>query len=136
MSRSILDREMLRQPSRLGRRRARGLERLEKSVGEERVVVAGTSVPFARRDLGEAGDDLHRDVVAAIGHRAQRTSKIASTSTATLAGSTLTPTAARAWRPASPKTSTMRFDAPFTTCGCCVKSSTELTKPPSRTQRM
>src|SRR5579863_5957058 len=62
-------------------------------------------------------------------------STTASTSTATPSGSEGTPTAARAWRPASPNTSTNRSEAPLTTLGWSVKSADELTKPPRRTMR-
>ena len=41
----------------------------------------------------------------------------------------------RAWRPLSPKTSTIRSDAPFITFGPSVKPGAELMKPPRRTTR-
>ena len=44
-------------------------------------------------------------------------------------------TAERAWRPASPKISTSRSEAPLTTLGCSVKSGVQLTKPVSLTTR-
>jgi hypothetical protein len=62
-------------------------------------------------------------------------SATSSISTGAPAGSELTPTAARACRPASPNTATSRSEAPFTTFGCAVKSSVQLTKPPTRTMR-
>ena len=51
-----------------------------------------------------------------------RTATIASTSTATPSGSTGTPTALRAWRPASPNTSCISSEAPLATLGWSVKS--------------
>ena len=44
-----------------------------------------------------------------------------------------TPTATRVWRPLSPRTSTIRSEAPFITCGCSVNSGAALTKPFNRT---
>ena len=49
-------------------------------------------------------------------------STTASTSIAAPAGSEATLTAARAWRPASPNTATIRSDAPFTHFGASVNS--------------
>lgn len=49
------------------------------------------------------------------------------TSTNALRGSALTPTAARTWRPASPKTCTSRSDAPLITAGESGKPATALT---------
>ena len=46
-----------------------------------------------------------------------------------------TPIAERAWRPRSPKTSTIRSEAPLMTFGWSVKSGAELTKPVSFTTR-
>ena len=60
---------------------------------------------------------------------------IASTSTATPSGSTGTPTALRAWRPASPNTSCINSLAPLATLGWSVKSPAELTNTPSLTIR-
>ena len=54
--------------------------------------------------------------------RAYFSSTIASTSTAAPAGRLATPTAARACRPASPNTATMRSEAPFTHLGASVNS--------------
>jgi hypothetical protein len=56
-----------------------------------------------------------------------RSWKIASTSTATPEGSDPAPTAERACFPASPKTATMRSEAPLITLGCSRKSSTPFT---------
>jgi uncharacterized membrane protein len=54
---------------------------------------------------------------------AQVTLNTNSTSTAAPSGSALTPTAARAWRPASPNTIPSRSLAPLATLACSVKSS-------------
>src|SRR5690606_35728499 len=67
------------------------------------------------------------------GHHA--TWNTASISTATPSGRAGAETAARAWRPASPKTATMRSEQPLITLGWSVKSGVEFTKPPSFTTR-
>src|SRR5690606_16109482 len=56
-----------------------------------------------------------------------RTWTIISNSTAAPRGRVLTPTAARAWRPASPNSSPKSSEAPLMTWGCWVKSSVLLT---------
>src|SRR3546814_20200639 len=59
------------------------------------------------------------------------TATIASTSTAAFKGRQGTPTALRAWRPASPNTSTITSDAPLATFGWSVKDGAEATNAPS-----
>ena len=61
--------------------------------------------------------------------------KIASISTATPRGRAAALTAARAWRPLSPNTSTIRSEQPLTTSGWSVKSGVDATKPVSFTTR-
>ena len=56
---------------------------------------------------------------------------IASISTVKPRGKELTPTAARAWTPVSPKISFIIFEQPLITKGCCVKLSIQFTKPVS-----
>src|SRR5690606_17973550 len=65
-------------------------------------------------------------------HLHQRILAVNSTSTAAPRGSSATPTAARAWRPRSPRTSTRRSEAPLITFGWPVKPGAEATKPPKR----
>ena len=59
----------------------------------------------------------------------------ASISTAQSNGNSATPTVDLAWRPLSPKTSTIKSDAPFITPGRLVKPGAALINPPSLTQR-
>jgi hypothetical protein len=59
--------------------------------------------------------------------------KMASTSTETPLGSEPQPTAARACFPASPKTSTIKSEAPFATTGWSEKFGVALTKTPNLT---
>src|SRR5205807_74872 len=61
--------------------------------------------------------------------RYARTTTTAATSTVTPRGRPLLPTAARVWRPASPRTSIRRSDAPLITEGWSVKSLVQLTNP-------
>src|SRR5690606_13589866 len=63
-------------------------------------------------------------------------SNTASISTATPRGRAGAETAARAWRPRSPNTSTIRFEQPLITSGWSVNSGVELTKPASLTTRV
>src|SRR5690606_10156446 len=95
-----------------------------------------------RRREGVLDDPVRAVVQAAMSDRpgddpvwsAHRTSNIPSTSTHTPKGSSATPTVDRAWRPLSPRTSTMRSEAPFMTAARLTKPGTALMKPPSRTQ--
>src|SRR5215813_2766703 len=75
---------------------------------------------------------------AAPGRTARRysTSRIISISTGMPLGSSAIPTAERAWRPCSPKTSTMRSEKPLMTLGCSPKPSAELTMPSTLTMRL
>ena len=67
--------------------------------------------------------------------RPQASSNIPSTSTAASPGREGTPMVVRACRPASPKISTARSEAPFITTACWVNSAGAAMKPPSRTIR-
>src|SRR6185312_8492079 len=112
--------------------------------------VAFDAVARGRRDFGGLDGVLHqRAAEGAIVQPAMRdgtrrqpakiahsTSKMASTSTEASKGSSATPTVVRAWRPASPKISTMRSEAPFITFGSSAKVGTALMKPPRRTHRL
>ena len=62
-------------------------------------------------------------------HNYYLNSNIASTSTDTPSGKLFVLTAALVCIPESPKTDTIKSDAPFITLGCSMKSSVELTKP-------
>ena len=75
------------------------------------------------RARGKPGGGGH-DVLSCQG-AIQASSKSASTSVATPSGRAATPTAERAWRPFSPKTSTIRSEAPLTTFGWSVKAGAE-----------
>src|ERR1700722_15835782 len=130
---AVFEREMLRQPAGFGAGRVRFLERIEEGVADKGIVRSGAFIPIRGANLGKPLDHLDRKPVAAV-HR-QRTSNTASTSTATLPGSAAMPTAERACLPASPNTSPISSEHPFTTCGWSVKSGVELTKPTSLTQR-
>src|SRR3989442_10426538 len=66
----------------------------------------------------------------------QRTWRMSSSSIAMFRGSSAAPRARRAWRPASPKIWTRRYDPPLMTAGCWVKPSAEATRPVSRTMRV
>ncbi|KAG1529754.1 hypothetical protein G6F50_017781 [Rhizopus delemar] len=71
----------------------------------------------------------------AAGDQAGVKAMTASISTATPWGRDATPTALRAWRPASPNTSTIRSDAPLAMALWRVKSGVLATKTPRRTTR-
>ncbi len=58
-----------------------------------------------------------------------------STSTGASSGRTATPTALRAWTPASPKTSPTSVEAPFATAGCPVNDGSDATKTVTFTTR-
>jgi hypothetical protein len=58
-----------------------------------------------------------------------KTSKMNSISMGEFIGRILTPTAALACLPASPKISKMRSEAPFNTLGCSVKPGVDAIKP-------
>src|SRR5690606_227540 len=70
----------------------------------------------------------------ACGHRGYpSTSTTSSTSTGAFSGSSDTPTADRAWTPASPKISPSTSEAPLRTPGCPLKPGAEATNPTTLT---
>src|SRR5574340_438055 len=96
--------------------------------------VLGQHHGSAWRDLPESGvGGMYQCHSAYFRH--QRTSAISSTSTGAPRGSSATPTADRAWTPASPNTSPRNSDAPLITPGCPVKLGAEATKPTTFTIR-
>lgn len=86
--------------------------------------VRGTIVHDLCRDLladadsGEAGEGIKRQLLRAPASEAYPTSTTSSNSTGMSIGKTLTPTAALAGSPCSPKMSLNRSVAPFATFGC------------------
>src|SRR5579872_130519 len=97
----ILECQVLRRPASARGCRTALFEGVKKDVRYRRVDVAGAGIPSVGQHLLDRAMDAQLNRFRFVGHQAISTA--ASTSTATPAGSELTPTAARACRPASPK---------------------------------
>src|SRR5579883_2902234 len=149
--------EAERRESRRGavrQRAARLGQPVERAVMEDHRFAVGAelNVAFDGEAAAECGlgrvqrvldDRAPRVVQAAMGDRPrgqpswrvrrhQATSNVASTSATALSGRWATPTVVRAWRPASPKISAIRSEAPFIACGRASNGPATLKKPPSR----
>src|SRR5665213_1675694 len=131
----FLNRQMARPPTTARGGGAGLLAGREEFVARERVRIGAALriralVPGCGADIRRRARNPRDD-----GRFRHASSNIASTSQATLRGRDPAPTAARAWRPASPRTSTKRSEAPFATSGCCVNPGTAFTKAVTFTQR-
>jgi hypothetical protein len=83
----------------------------------ERILEESASLHEAVVDQGLVGFRSRQELVAPTGAGQSRTSTIISISTACPRGSEAIPTAARAWRPRSPNTATIKSEKPLITAG-------------------
>jgi acetyl-CoA carboxylase biotin carboxylase subunit len=133
-----------------GATRAEAIARLRRSLAEMVVDGISTTLPLHRAIVEDpefrAGDYtihwLERFVARRVAGKrraaseAYATSNTASISTGMLNGREPIPTAERAWRPRSPKTSTNRSEQPLMIFGWSVNSGTQFTMPSTFTARV